>query len=151
MQKIEIAIGSDHVGYKLKEYILQSFDESKYSITDYGCFNEDISDYPDFASLVCKAIQNKKATKGILICGSGAGMGVAANKYKDIRATVAHDLYTAKQCVEHDDVNVLCLGSKVVTEKQALSLVNEFLLAEFQSEERYLRRRDKIISLEKSD
>jgi ribose 5-phosphate isomerase B len=111
---MKVVIASDHGGFRYKNLLLKDISGHGYELTDLGAFREEPSDYPDHAEAVAHAILRGKAEKGILICGSGVGVSVAANKFKGIRAGVCHDTYSAHQCVEHDDVNVLCIGQRVI-------------------------------------
>jgi ribose 5-phosphate isomerase B len=145
---MRIALGADHAGYDLKQHIASMLAESGVTVIDLGTHSADPVDYPDFAAAVARAVTDGRADRGIIICGSGAGACVAANKVKGIRAAVAHDTYTAHQAVEHDDMNVLCLGSRVIGTAVAEELVRAFITAEFSHEERHVRRLDKVKALE---
>ncbi len=145
---MKIALGADHAGYDLKEEIGARLVDSGYEIVDVGTHSTEPVDYPDFAEALGRAVLDGKAERGVLLCGSGAGASVAANKLKGIRATVAHDAYTAHQSVEHDDVNVLTLGARVIGSAQAWELVQSFLNAKFSREERHVRRLNKVKALE---
>jgi RpiB/LacA/LacB family sugar-phosphate isomerase len=145
---MRIALGADHAGFDLKQHIGRHLAEAGYTVFDLGTHTEDTVDYPDFAAAVGRAVVDGRADRGLVVCGSGAGACVAANKIKGIRAAVAHDTYTAHQSVEHDDVNVLCLGSRVVGQALAQELVDAFLNARFTNQERHLRRLAKIRVLE---
>lgn len=145
---MKIVIASDHGGFQYKKLLLPAIIEQGYELTDLGTFTEAASDYPDYAEIVAAAIQNGAAEKGVLICGSGAGVSVAANKFKGVRACVCHDTYSAHQCVEHDDVNVLCLGQRVIGIELAKEIVLAFLSASFSKEERHQRRLNKVVSIE---
>jgi ribose 5-phosphate isomerase B len=145
---MRVAVGSDHAGYALKEHLSSWLAESGHAVYDLGTHNSDPVDYPDYAAAVAQAVLDGRADRGIIICGSGAGAAIAANKLQGIRAAVAHDAYTAHQMVEHDDVNVLCLGSRVVGQALAEDLVKTFLAAKFSRDERHVRRLDKIRALE---
>ena len=145
---MKIAVGADHAGYELKEAIAARLGESGYLVIDVGTNSEDPVDYPDFAEALGRAVLDGKAERGILICGSGAGASIAANKLKGIRATVAHDAYTAHQSVEHDDVNVLTLGARVIGSEQAWELVQSFVNAKFSGDQRHIRRVNKVKALE---
>ena len=147
MQKI--VIGGDHRGYPLKEQIKKVF-EGKYEIIDAGAFNTEPSDYPDIAGDVVKHIQSGECEKGVLICGSGVGASVAANKFKDIRAAVCHDTFSAHQGVEDDDMNLLCLGGGIVGGSLAAEIIDTFLNAKFKGEERFARRLKKVRDIENS-
>lgn len=145
---MRIALGSDHAGYALKEHLSTWLAESGHAVYDLGTHTSDSVDYPDYAAAVAQAVLDGRADRGIVVCGSGAGASIAANKLRGIRAAVAHDSYTAHQMVEHDDVNVLCLGSRVVGEALAEDLAATFIGAIFSRDERHVRRLDKIRALE---
>lgn len=145
---MKIVIASDHGGFKYKNVLVDALKLKGFDIIDLGSYDEQPSDYPDYAALVADAIREGGAEKGILICGSGAGVSVAANKYKGIRAALCHDTYTAHQCVEHDDVNVLCMGERVVGIELSLEITLAFLNATFSHEERHERRLEKIKNIE---
>ena len=145
---MRIALGSDHAGYPLKDQLASWLAESGHAVYDLGTHNTDPVDYPDYAAAVSSAVLDGRADRGIIICGSGAGAAVAANKLNGIRASVAHDTYTARQMVEHDDVNVLCLGARVIGSEVAMELINAFLHAKFTREDRHVRRLEKIKALE---
>jgi RpiB/LacA/LacB family sugar-phosphate isomerase len=145
---MRIALGSDHAGYPLKDHLASWLAESGHAVYDLGAHNTDPVDYPDYAAAVASAVLDGRADRGIIICGSGAGAAVAANKLNGIRASVAHDTYTAHQMVEHDDVNVLCLGARVIGSEIARELITAFLQAKFSREDRHVRRVEKIKALE---
>jgi ribose 5-phosphate isomerase B len=145
---MRIALGSDHAGYALKQHLARRLAEVGVTVFDLGTHSEDPVDYPDFAAAVGRAVVDGRADRGIIVCGSGAGACVAANKIRGVRAALAHDTYTAHQAVEHDDVNVLCLGSRVIGTAVADELVDTFLAAQFSREERHQRRLDKVKALE---
>jgi RpiB/LacA/LacB family sugar-phosphate isomerase len=146
---MNIVIGSDHAGFQLKTSVVLFLKFLGHSVLDIGAFSEnDNDDYPDFAELVGKAIIDGKAERGILICGSGVGVSVAANKMIGIRAAVCHDSYSAHQGVEHDNMNVLVLGSRIIGEKLAEDLVQNYLNAKFTNEERHVRRLAKVHAIE---
>ena len=145
-----IVIGSDHAGFQLKNAVGDLLRSLGHAVMDVGAFNENPSDYPDFALLVGNSVLEGKGERGILICGSGVGVSVAANKIKGIRAAVCHDTYSAHQGVEHDDMNVLVLGSRVIGPKLAEDLVKAFLSASFTNEERHKRRLAKVAAIEAS-
>jgi ribose 5-phosphate isomerase B len=145
---IKIVIGADHRGYLLKECLKKKL-AGKYEITDVGTNSAQPVDYPDITALAVKKIQSGECEKGIIICGSGVGASVAANKFKGIRAAICHDTFSAHQGVEDDDMNVLCLGSGVIGESLAEEIIITFLNARFKSEEeRYVRRLDKVKKFE---
>lgn len=145
---MRIAIGSDHAGYELKEHLSSWLAESGHAVYDLGTHSKEPVDYPDYAASVARAVLDGRAERGVVICGSGAGAAIAANKLNGIRAAVAHDAYTAHQMVEHDDVNVLSLGSRVIGQALAEDLVSTFIEAKFTREDRHVRRLGKISSLE---
>lgn len=145
---MKLVIGSDHAGFALKVAMGDLLHALGHDVLDVGAFNENPSDYPDFAEAVGRAILDGKAERGVLICGSGVGASVAANKVMGIRAGMCHDTYSAHQGVEHDNINVLVLGSRVVGVKLAEDLVKAFLGAKFSQEERHVRRLGKIKALE---
>src|SRR6201984_54413 len=145
---MKVVIGSDHAGFQLKNAMGDFLRAQGNEVLDVGAFNENPSDYPDFAEAVGRAVLDGKAERGVLICGSGVGASVAANKLMGIRAGMCHDTYSAHQGVEHDDINVLVLGSRVVGVKLAEDLVKAFLAASFTNEERHKRRLAKIKVLE---
>jgi RpiB/LacA/LacB family sugar-phosphate isomerase len=145
---MKIVIGSDHAGFELKNAMGDVLRALGHAVLDIGAYNENPSDYPDFAEAVGRAVLDGRAERGVLICGSGVGASVAANKLVGIRAAVCHDSYSAHQGVEHDDMNVLVLGSRIIGVKLAEDLVKAFLGAQFTNEERHRRRLAKIAALE---
>jgi ribose 5-phosphate isomerase B len=145
---VKVVIGSDHAGFQLKNAIGDLLRSMGNDVLDVGAFNENPSDYPDFAEAVDRAVLDGKAERGVLICGSGVGASVAANKFPGIRAGMCHDTYSAHQGVEHDNINVLVLGSRVVGVALAQDLVRAFMGAKFSNEERHVRRLGKVKALE---
>jgi len=145
---MRIAVGSDHAGFAMKEHLASWLAESGHAVYDLGTHSPEPVDYPDYSAAVARAVLDGRADRGVIVCGSGAGAAITANKLSGIRAGVAHDVYTAHQMVEHDDVNVLCLGSRVVGEALAEDLVKTFIDAKFSREDRHVRRVDKIRALE---
>ena len=145
-----IALAADHAGFELKEKIAGYLETKGFEVMDLGAHDQEPVDYPDFARAIGKALQQQKADRGILICGSGVGACVAANKMSNVRAGLCHDTYSAHQGVEHDDINVLCLGARVIGEELARELVMAFLSARFTGEERHVRRLAKIKAMEKA-
>lgn len=145
---MKIALGCDHGGFPLKETALLVIMKAGHKILDLGTFTADPVDYPDYAKAVGEAIQQGKADRGILICGSGVGACVAANKMKNIRAGLCHDTYSAHQAVEHDDINVLCLGARIIGIELAKEIIAAFLNAKFTNEERHVRRVGKVKEIE---
>lgn len=148
---MKIAIAADHAGFRLKELILAALETDGHEILDLGTNSEDSVDYPDFAIKVTGAIVSKEAERGIFICGSGVGGSVVANKIKGIRAGLCHDTYSAHQGVEHDSMNLLCLGSRVIGVELALEITRAFLSAEFSEEDRHKRRLKKLDEIEKKN
>ncbi len=145
---MRVAIGSDHAGYVMKERLVEQLREAGHEVTDVGTHSTESADYPDSAVAVGKAILDDQVDRGIVVCGTGAGAAIAANKLKGIRAAQASDIYTAHQAVEHDDANVLALGGKIVGEVLAWEMVDAFLNAKFTGEERHVRRVQKIAQIE---
>lgn len=148
---MKIVIGADHAGFDLKQEVIQHLKELGHEIIDVGTNQPDQpDDYPDFAKLVAKQVQSGSVERGVLICGSGVGASVAASKFRGIRAAICHDHYSARQGVEHDDMNVLVLGSRVIGSSNAIDLVEAYLGAKFSGEERHVRRLAKIKSFEET-
>jgi ribose 5-phosphate isomerase B len=140
--KKNLAIASDHAGYKLKQFLVKYLKDL--NIKDFGTNDEESCDFPDFASKVCDLVLHDTSFSGLLICGSGVGMSIAANKFRGIRAANVVDVETAKQSVEHNNVNVLCLGSNNVSKADSLKIVLSFLNSELSNEEKYQRRINKL-------
>jgi RpiB/LacA/LacB family sugar-phosphate isomerase len=145
---MRIAIGADHAGFALKQEIGTYLQELGHAVMDLGTMNTTPVDYPDYAEAVGRAILEGQSQRGVLICGSGVGASVAANKLPGIRAAVCHDTYSARQGVEHDDMNILVLGARVIGAQLARELFRSFLSAAFTAEERHVRRVAKIQALE---
>jgi RpiB/LacA/LacB family sugar-phosphate isomerase len=148
---MRVAIGSDHAGFELKQALAPYLKELGHEVLDLGTGSTAPVDYPDFAEAVGLAVRDGRAQRGVLICGSGVGASVAANKIPGIRAGLTHDTYSAHQGVEHDDMNVIVLGARVIGSEMARELVRTFLSAEFTREERHQRRLDKIQAIEKKE
>ena len=148
MAQMRIALGADHAGFDLKERVKKLLVELKHEVIDLGTFNTDAVDYPDFAEKVGLAVCDGKVERGLLVCGSGVGASVAANKIPGVRAGLCHDHYSAHQGVEHDDMNVLVMGGRVIGESVALELVRAFLDARYTSEDRHQRRLNKMKAIE---
>jgi ribose 5-phosphate isomerase B len=146
---MRIAIGADHAGFELKQILAEYLRHRGHEVIDKGTDSDEPVDYPDFAEAVSQAILAGQAERGLLICGSGVGASVAANKIPAIRAGLCHDTYSARQGVEHDDMNVLVLGARVIGIELARDLVDHFLAAQFNGEERHRRRVEKINALER--
>lgn len=145
---MRIAVGNDHAGLPIKEAVIDELKTLGHEVIDLGVNDPKSVDFPDFAGHVGRAMQQGEAERGILICGSGVGVCIAANKLRGIRASIAHDTYSAHQGVEHDGMNVLCLGGRIVGEAVARELVRAFVNAHFQEEERFIRRVNKIKTME---
>jgi ribose 5-phosphate isomerase B len=145
---LRVVLGADHRGYQLKDSLAAYLRDRGFDVLDVGTNNGDSVDYPDLAVKVGEAVQKGQAERGILVCGSGVGACIAANKLDGIRAGLTHDTYSAHQGVEHDDMNVICMGSRVIGEELAFEIVDAFLGAKFVPEERYMRRLDKVKALE---
>jgi RpiB/LacA/LacB family sugar-phosphate isomerase len=145
---MKLAIGSDHAGFDLKRQLVEYAKSLGHDVTDVGTVSTEPVDYPDFAEKVARPVLDATAERGILICGSGVGASVAANKIPGIRAGLCHDVYSAHQGVEHDDMNVLVLGARVIGSETARELVHAFLAANFSAEERHVRRLAKVQAIE---
>jgi RpiB/LacA/LacB family sugar-phosphate isomerase len=145
---MRIVIGADHAGFSLKDHLIELLREEGHSVLNVGTDGSDPVDYPDYAQAVGEAVLSGKVELGLLLCGSGVGASIAANKIRGIRAALCHDVYSAHQCREHDDANVLCLGPRVIGVKLAEELVRAFLAARFSGAERHRRRLDKVARLE---
>ncbi len=145
---MRVVIGADHAGFELKALIVERLTRDGHEVLDIGTHSTEPVDFPDYARAVAEAVLQREAERGILVCGSGVGACVAANKLPGIRAGLCHDTYSAHQGVEHDDMNVLCLGARVIGPELALELVRTFLAARFSGEERRRRRLAKIEALE---
>lgn len=146
---MKLAIGSDHGGFRLKEAIKTYLLDHDYEVTDFGTDSEDSCDYPDFALPVAQAVAKGEYDKGILICGTGIGIGIVANKVKGVRAALCHDTFSAEACRNHNDANILTMGERIVGEGLALKIVETFLNSDFEGG-RHQRRVDKIKALEEN-
>lgn len=145
---MRLTIGSDHAGFDLKQTLIPFLKELGHEVEDLGTNDTAPVDYPDYAEAVGNALRKGRADRGILICGSGIGASIAANKLPGVRAGLAHDTYSAHQGVEHDDMNVLVLGGRIIGIETARELVKAFLSAEFSHDQRHQKRLDKVIALE---
>lgn len=145
---MKIALGADHAGFELKQCVKAYVLELKHEVLDLGTQSTEPSDYPEFAEAVALAVREGKADRGILMCGSGVGASVVANKVPGIRAGLCHDYYSAHQGVEHDDMNVLVMGGRVIGESVAVELVRAFLDARYTGEDRHQRRLDMVAAIE---
>ena len=143
-----LALGSDHGGYELKEHIKKYLDEKGVEYKDFGCYDESSVDYPDIAQAVCKSINDGESENGILVCGTGIGISIAANKIDGIRAAHCHDVYSAEMTKRHNNSNVICMGGRVIGRELAFKIVDAWLGAEFEGG-RHQTRIDKIHALER--
>jgi ribose 5-phosphate isomerase B len=146
---MKIACAFDHAGFPLKPMVLEAVVDAGHEVEDLGTWSADAVDYPDTARLAAEAVRTGVVDRAVLVCGSGAGVAVAACKFPHIRAVVAHDTYTAHQSVEHDDCNVLCLGGRVIGPALAADIIRAYLNAEFTGEDRHKRRLAKIDGIER--
>ena len=140
---MKIAVGSDHGGFEFKQLILDFLNGLGIDVEDAGCYSLDSVDYPDFADKVCLKVQNKECDRGILVCGTGIGMSIGANRHRDIRAALCHEAFTARMSREHNNANVLCLGGRVIGPEIALDIVRTWVETEFAGG-RHQRRIDKF-------
>ena len=148
-QARRIALGADHAGYPVKDRIKEALQKEGYEVLDFGTHAADSVDYPDFARLVAKSLAQAEVDRGILVCGTGIGMAITANKFRGIRAATCNDTYTARMAAEHNAANVLCVGGRVVDADHAVAIVKEWLKGKFGGG-RHQRRLDKINELERS-
>ena len=149
---MKIALGCDHGGFPLKQAVTDKIKELGFEVLDFGTNSNESVDYPDYAAKVANAVISGQASRGILICGSGVGVCITANKFKGARASIAHDIYSAEQGVLHDNMNILCLGARVIKPELAPDLVKAFLKASFQKdEERHARRCGKVLKFEQEN
>jgi len=147
---LKIVIASDHGGFELKNKLFEWLKDNNYDVSDLGNLEYDAKDdYPDFAALAANYISEGKADRGIILCGSGVGACIVANKFKNVRAAVCHDTYSAHQGVEHDNMNVICIGARIIGENLAIEIIKNFIEAEFLKEERFLRRLEKLNKFDK--
>ena len=146
---MKIALGSDHAGFPMKARVLEIVSALGHEISDFGTHSADPVDFPDIAHKVCQEVREGRAQRGIMVCGSGVGAAIAANKHPGIRASVCHDIYSAHQCVEHDDVNVICLGAQIIGPKIAEDILAAFFKATFSTGEQFRRRVAKLGDLER--
>jgi ribose 5-phosphate isomerase B len=146
---MKIAIGGDHAGFPLKGPVIELLRTQGHFVHDFGSYSPEPVDFPDIARLVCAAVRDGTAERGVMVCGTGVGACIAANKIAGIRAALCHDTYSAHQCVEHDDVNVLCIGAQIVGIKLADEILRAFLAAQFSTAEEFRRRVRKLSELER--
>ena len=147
---MRIVIGADHAGFPLKQELVEHLTSEGHMIVDVGTDSTDPVDYPDYAAAVARAVVAGEGERGIVVCGSGAGASIAANKITGARSAVVHDHYTAHQAVEHDDMNVLALGARVIGVTTATELVDAYIAARFSGEERHMRRLRKVVELDRN-
>jgi ribose 5-phosphate isomerase B len=148
-QSFRYVLGGDHAGFGLKSEVLQLLKADKIEVIDCGTHSSQACDFPDFAEAAAKEILQGRADRGILVCGSGVGVSVAANKFPGIRASLCHDTYSARQGVEHDDMNVLCIGARVIGPEVAFEIVRAFLKARYAPQPRHAARLAKILDIER--
>ena len=148
---MKIVVGSDHAGFPIKAELLSFLKGLGHEVEDVGSYDPKPVDFPDIARKVAVAITSGKAERGLMVCGTGVGAAIGANKMKGIRAAVCHDVHSAHQCVEHDDVNVMCIGAQIVGPWLANDLVTAFFAAEFDRNEDFVRRVEKLALLEQAD
>ncbi|HLH04669.1 MAG TPA: ribose 5-phosphate isomerase B [Bryobacteraceae bacterium] len=149
---MKISIGADHAGFDMKRDLIQYVEKLGHQVHDVGTYEPGKpDDYPDYAALVAEEVRSGQADRGILVCGSGVGVSVAANKFKGIRAAMCHDHYSAHQGVEHDDMNVLVLGARIIGQMMAQDVTQAFLGAKFSNEERHVRRLNKVKGIEENE
>ena len=146
---LRVALGGDHAGFSLKQAVAEHYGDRLTSLIDCGTNSTDSCDYPDFAIAVAREMIQGRADRGIVVCGSGVGVSVAANKIPGIRAAICHDTYSAHQGVEHDDMNVLCIGGRIIGSSLAMEIIDAFLAAKYTPGERHARRLDKVLEIEK--
>lgn len=146
---MKIAIGGDHAGFPLKGPVIERLKAWGHEVTDHGTHSTEPVDFPDIARLVCNQVRTGEVDRGVLVCGTGVGAAIAGNKTPGIRAAVCHDSYSAHQCVEHDNVNLLCIGAQIVGIKLAEEILDAFLKAEFSTEPQFRRRVQKLHDLER--
>ncbi|WP_114009199.1 ribose 5-phosphate isomerase B [Cohaesibacter intestini] len=147
---MKIVIGSDHAGFPLKKTVVDFIEEKGHSVLDVGSYTPDPVDFPDIARALTSEILSGKADRGIMVCGTGVGASIAANKVAGIRSSVCHDIHSAHQCVEHDDVNVMCIGAQIVGPWLAKDLVAAYLDAEFSTDEDFRRRVEKLHEMDRA-
>ena len=146
---MKIAIGGDHAGFPLKGPIIELLRAAGHAVHDYGSYTPDPVDFPDIAQAVCAAVRQGDAERGIMVCGTGVGACIAANKIPGMRASVCHDTYSAHQCVEHDDVNIVCIGAQIIGVKLAEEILRTFIAAQFSTDADFRRRVAKLSELER--
>jgi ribose 5-phosphate isomerase B len=145
---MRIAVGGDHAGFPLKRHVMDVLKELGHEVTDCGSYNPEPVDFPDITKIVCEKVRSKEVDKALLVCGTGVGASIAANKIPGIRASVCHDIYSSHQCVEHDDVNVMCIGAQIIGPAPVKELIQSFLTAEFSTAPEFRRRVEKLSKME---
>lgn len=145
---MQIVIGSDHAGFHLKQELVSWLRQCGYQIDDVGSHDPEPVDFPDIAYALCSKVRESSGRRGILVCGTGVGAVIASNKVKNIRAAVCHDVHSAHQAVEHDDVNVMCIGAQIIGPWLARDLIDAFLQAEFVKDPDFIRRVEKLSQIE---
>ncbi len=148
---MKLAVGGDHAGFPLKGPLVERLERWGHHVTDWGAHSADPVDFPDIARKICGAVRSGEAERGLMVCGTGVGAAIAGNKFPGIRAALCHDTYCAHQCVEHDNVNLLCLGAEIVGIKLAEEILRAFLGAAFGTEEHFRRRVEKLADLEREN
>ena len=147
---MRVVIGADHAGFELKEFIIEHLAQAGHEVLDVGTHSTEPVDFPDYARAVAETVAAGKAPRGIVVCGSGVGATVAANKVPGARACMCHDTFSARQGVEDDDVNILCLGGRVIGSELAYEVVGAWLNAKFSGLDRHQRRKDKVLAIERA-
>ena len=147
---MKIVVGGDHAGYELKTKVLAFLEEQGHEVIHVGSYTPEMVDFPDIGKKVCQAILNQEAERGIMVCGTGVGAAIACNKCPGIRASVVHDIYTAHQCVEHDNVQIMAIGGQIIGDVVAKELINGFLKAEFSTSEEFRKRVAKLEEMDRN-
>lgn len=146
---MRVAVGGDHAGFPLKATVVNALEKMGHEVTDYGSYNSNPVDFPDITRTVSAAVLSGEVDRAIMVCGTGVGACIAANKIPGIRASVCHDIYSAHQCVEHDDVNIMCVGAQIIGPVLVVELLESFLKAEFSTEIEFRRRVEKLNEIER--
>lgn len=146
---MRVAVGGDHAGFPLKATVVSALEKMGHEVTDYGSYNSNPVDFPDITRTVSAAVLSGEVDRAIMVCGTGVGACIAANKIPGIRASVCHDIYSAHQCVEHDDVNIMCVGAQIIGPVLVVELLESFLKAEFSTEIEFRRRVEKLNEIER--
>ncbi|MCR8634797.1 RpiB/LacA/LacB family sugar-phosphate isomerase [Paenibacillus radicis (ex Xue et al. 2023)] len=146
---MRIAVGGDHAGFPLKGTVIAALEKMGHEVIDFGSYDDSPVDFPDITRTVSAAVLSGQVERAVMVCGTGVGACIAANKIPGIRASVCHDIYSAHQCVEHDDVNVMCVGAQIIGPVLVVELLESFLKAEFSTEEEFRRRVEKLHEMER--